>query len=247
MLDQIAGVVTTDLAWAAAVAAISGLVHGYTGFGGALALVPLLALLYGPVEAVAVTQIVALIGSATAYSGAARLVRWREVGPLSVAIVVFTPMGVAVLLVADPDWIRRAIGLFVLAAALLILSGWVYRGARGPLAGAVTGALCGAISGAAGVGGPPVAVYFLAAPEPPEVQRANILVSVGVVIVVAISSIAIGGGIGTATLVRSAVLAPLYLAGFRAGVHLFHVAPSELYRKAAIALLIATGISAIAL
>ncbi len=245
MLEGVFGVFTTDLAIAAVVAAFSGIIHGYTGFGGALVMVPLLSLLFGPVEAIAVMVISALLGSAHVYAGAARLALWREVGPLSIAIMVATPFGVAILFNADPEWIRRAIGAFVLLAALLIKSGWVYRGRRGVLASGVAGALCGGITGIAGVGGPPVVVYFLAAPQPVEIQRANIIISVGVVALVTLVTLAVGGGVGTGTVTRGVVIAPFYMAGFWTGGRLFAIAPAELYRKVALWLLIATGLSVV--
>ena len=247
MAEEILSVLTTDLALAAAVAVISGIVHGYTGFGGALVMVPLLSLLYGPVEAIAVVVISALLGSAHVYAGAARHALWRELGPLSAAIVVATPLGVAVLFAADPEWIRRTIGVFVLLSALLIMSGWVYRGRRGMVASGIAGALCGGITGVAGVGGPPIVVYFLAAPEAAHVQRANIIISIGVVAVVTLVTLALGGAIETATMVRGVVIAPFYLVGFWTGSRLFAIAPAELYRKVALWLLIATGLSVIVL
>lgn len=245
MLEQITGVFTIDLALVAAVAIVSGIIHGYTGFGAALVMVPLLAILYGPVEAIAVTSIAGLIGSLQVYRGASRIALWREVGPLTLAAVVATPLGVVVLFSVDPEWIRRAIGAFVLMAALLIMSGWVYRGRRGALASAVTGALCGAITGVAGVGGPPVVVYFLAAPEAVEVQRANIVISVGVVIALVLASMAVGGAFGSGTVARGVVAAPFYMAGFWGGGRLFTIAPQTLYRKVALWLLIATGLAAV--
>ena len=42
---------------AAVVVAAAGLVRGYGGFGGGLVAIPLLSLIYGPVEAYAITAI----------------------------------------------------------------------------------------------------------------------------------------------------------------------------------------------
>lgn len=245
MIEGVLEVFTADLAIAAFVGAFSGIIHGYTGFGAALVMAPLLSLLFGPVEAIAITVISALLGTAQVYVPASRLALWREVGPLSLAILVATPIGVAILFHADPQWIRRAIGAFVLLSALLIKSGWVYRGRRGPLASGIAGVLCGGITGAAGVGGPPIVVYFLAAPQPVEVQRANIIISIGVVALVTLISLATGGGVGTGTVVRGVVMAPFYMVGFWTGARLFAIAPAELYRKVALWLLIATGLSVI--
>ena len=102
MIEQIAAVFTIDLAFAAAVAIVSGVIHGYTGFGAALVMAPLLSLLYGPVEALALMVITALLGSAQVYPQAARTALWREVAPLSIGVVVATPLGIAVLFSADP-------------------------------------------------------------------------------------------------------------------------------------------------
>ena len=78
MFEGVFGVFTADLAIAAVVAAFSGIIHGYTGFGAALVMAPLLSLLFGPVEAIAVMVISALLGSVHVYPGAARLALWRE-------------------------------------------------------------------------------------------------------------------------------------------------------------------------
>ena len=241
-MEILANVFAPELALAALVAVVGGGVYGYTGFGSALVMVPLLALMFGPVEAITVTAIASLIGSLQVYAGAARLARWREVGPLCAAILVATPLGVAVLFTTDPEIIRRAIGFLVLLAAGLLMSGWVYRGRRGAAAGAVAGALCGGITGAAGVGGPPVVVYFLASPDSAAVQRANVVIPVGVVAVVTVVAIGAGGGIGAETVARGIVLSPAAMLGFWTGSRLFATAPQTLYRRAAMGLLIASGL-----
>jgi hypothetical protein len=75
------------------------------------------------------------------------------------------------------------------------------------------------------------------------VQRANIILSVGIVAVVLLVALIVGGGVGVETVTRGVVIAPFYMAGFWVGGRLFAIAPAEIYRKVALWLLIATGLS----
>jgi uncharacterized membrane protein YfcA len=242
MLEGFIAVWNANLLFASLIAVFSEIIHGYTGFGAALFMVPLLALLFGPVDAIAIAVIIALFGSAQLYPRAARNAHWRELVPVSLAIVVFTPLGTFMLFSLEPEIIRRAMGAFVFLAALILISGWVYKGPRGVIAGAVAGGLAGSISGAAGVGGPPLAIYFLSAPIPPAEQRANIVISVTAVIVMVLVSLAIAGGFVDGTLQRGILLIPAYVVGTWSGSKLFTIAPQQYFRRVALWLLLATGI-----
>lgn len=242
MLESFFGTLNAELALAAAIAVFSGVIHGYTGFGAALFMTPLFTLLFGPVEAIAISAVIAIFGSAQLYPGAARNARWRELLPISLAIAVFTPFGIFVLFNLDPESIRRAMGGFVFLAAIILMSGWVYRGPRGFFASAVAGGLAGGISGATGVGGPPLALYFLSAPQPVEVQRANIVIAVAVLIAILLASLLVAGGLSIETLQRAVFLTPAYVFGTWSGSRLFTIAPKEYFRRVALWLLIATGV-----
>jgi len=241
MLESFLGTLNAELGLAAAIAVFSGVIHGYTGFGAALLMVPLFALLLGPVEAIAVAAVIGMVGSAQLYPGAARNARWRELLPISIAIIIFTPLGVFILFNLDPELIRRAMGGFVLLAAIILMTGWVYRGPRGIFASAVVGGLAGSISGATGVGGPPLALYFLSSAHPVEVQRANIVVAVAVVIAVVLASLFFAGGFTVETLLRAVILIPAYVFGTWSGSRLFTIAPKEYFRRVVLWLLLATG------
>ncbi|MFT5182160.1 MAG: putative membrane protein YfcA [Alphaproteobacteria bacterium] len=242
MFENFAAMLNTDLLLAALIAALSGVIHGYTGFGAALVLVPLFTLLFGPVEAIAVSVVIGMIGSAQLYPGAVRNARWRELLPVCGAIIICTPVGVLALVNLDAEIIRRAMGAFVFLAASVLISGWVYRGPRGIFASAVAGGLAGSITGATGVGGPPLALYFLAAPQPVEVQRANIVIAIGAVIIMVLGSLFFAGGVGAGTLQHAIILAPAYVLGTWSGSRLFRIAPKEYFRRVALWLLLATGI-----
>jgi hypothetical protein len=244
----IGNVADLGLALGALVGLASGLIHGYTGFGGGLLIVPMCALLFGPVEGIAVAAFAGLVGALQLLPAAARAAHWREVGPLLAGLLVALPLGVAFLVAADPELVRRAIGAFVLASALVLMSGWVYRGPRGAAAGAATGLVAGGITGLAGTpAGPLLVLYFMAAPEPAPVQRANIVVGVGAMVALLLASLAASGGVAAETVARAAVVAPLYWLGAWGGARLFERVPKAWFRRVVLWLLVATGITVMVL
>jgi uncharacterized membrane protein YfcA len=62
-------ILNLDLLMALLVAVITGVIHGYTGFGSALFMTPLFAILFGPVEAIAIACVIGICGSAQLYPG----------------------------------------------------------------------------------------------------------------------------------------------------------------------------------
>ena len=61
MLETFIAVLTTDLLWAMIITCAGGLMLGYTGWGGAMVSMPFLTILYGPVEALVILIIGALL------------------------------------------------------------------------------------------------------------------------------------------------------------------------------------------
>jgi len=236
-----------DLAIAIGIIIVAAIISGYTGFGGALFQVPLMVMLFGPVEAVAVTRLVSMFGRAQLYPSSARTANWSEVFPLVLAIIVITPFASPVLFIADPDLIRRGIGGLVIALTILMMSGWQYRGPRRWPASLSFGAVCGALAGIAGIGGPPMVVYFMAGPDEARVRRANIIITVALVTAVVLITFIVKGGVGTSTLVRAAVLFPASIAGTWIGNWLFKIAPQSYFRKFALGVLFVTGLAAMLL
>src|SRR5262245_13350041 len=106
-------VLDINLLMAALVAVMSGVIHGYTGFGAALFMTPLFAILFGPVEAIAIACVIGICGSAQLYPSAARHAAWRELIPIFAGIVVLTPLGTMFLFKTDPELVRRAMGVFI--------------------------------------------------------------------------------------------------------------------------------------
>ena len=191
--------------------------------------------------------IIAVVGYAQLAPRAVRIADWTELAPTLIAATIATPLGVVALVIADPEVIRRLIGVFVLFGATLLATGWVYRGHRGALSGGITGALCGGISGVAGVGGPPLVVYFLSAPVSADVQRASILIATGYTSLLMLAALAIGAGIDFDVIWRAAILFPVSFIGTWLGARSFAFAPHAIYRRFATGLLFVIGLAVIVL
>jgi len=234
----------TGLLLGSLAALVSGLIQGYSGFAGGLIIVPILAILFSPIEAIAIAAIAALAGSMALITNAVKNADWRETGSVSVAIAISIPLGLLFLVSTDPLIIRRGMGIFILFAAFLLMSGWTYKGTRGHFAGGLTGATSGLVMGAFGVpAGLIFVVYFLSAPVPIVVQRANIIIVVFVALFFLLGGLIVQGAYTAETLARTIIIAPLYLAGSLSGKKLFQIAPAAWFKKAAYTLLLASGLA----
>ena len=97
------------LAAAAVVAALAGVIRGITGFGGAMVMSPPFALLLGPLVAVPVVLLLEGIAAMPMLVQLRREVRWRTLGPIVAAAYVTMPLGIWILVTADPLLMRKAI------------------------------------------------------------------------------------------------------------------------------------------
>ena len=125
-------------------------------------------------------------------------------------------------------------------------TGWQYRGNRGLTPKVITGGLGGGLAGFAAIGGPICVLYFMAAPGPADVQRANNMISVTILVPMVLVSLAVSGGIGIDTLIRAAILLLPYSLGIWLGYRLFHAIPKELFRRAVLGLLMIVGVAVMA-
>src|SRR5665647_17611 len=111
------------------IAALSGLVRGFSGFGSALIYMPLIAAVYSPRLAAPTLLLIDTICSLPFALHAMPQCNWREVTPVTIGGVVTLPIGVLALLWVDPLSLRWFIAV------------WCWpRWWRWPPAGAITAA-----------------------------------------------------------------------------------------------------------
>ena len=226
------------------VALFSAGMTAYAGFGGALVMVPAFALMIGPVQAVALTAICSAIALTHVMPGLLRTIRWREVLPLFAGLFLSISVASSFLVKADPDLIRMIMGGFILAAAAILIINPKYAGPRGPKTSLGVGLLTGTIMGGVGVpAGPVMVLYFLAAEESPPVQRANIMVSVWLLLILMLVNLLVRGAINSDTALNALIIAPASILGAYVGKWLFKRAPVTWFKSFAHGLLIIIGLS----
>jgi len=221
--------------------AVAGVMRGYSGFGTAILLAPILSTLWGPRAGVPVLLLIELIVSAQLMPRSFREAELRMVLPVGLAAVLATPLGAGVLLYADGLTLRRAIGALVLVFGVLLLSPWRYRGSRPLGLNLLVGAAGGLLKGATGMSGPPIILYFLSGPEEARRHRANLILFFGLIAIVAVVPPLVAGLIDLTALLRTLALLPLMVVCVRLGARLFHVIPTAWYRRFAFGALVLAG------
>lgn len=243
-MDLLTGLDGLLLLGGAAIAFGSGILSGYAGFGGALILTPILAMVYGPVEAVSILVLCLTLMAVTLVPSASKSANWTDAAPIIIAGTVTAVLGAQFLVSADPVLIKRGMGVFVTLAALALMTGWSYNGPRSVVRGSVVGAVSGGIFGAFGVpAGWMNALYFMSQESSAKAQRANIIVSNMSVTVLYLGALILADVYDSALLLKAAVVAPLFLGGVQVGKLLFAKVPSVWFKRVARGLLLATGLA----
>src|SRR5256714_11033716 len=91
---------------ALAIAALAGLVRGFSGFGSALIYMPLIAAVYDPRAAAVTLLLIDTVGAAPFAVRAFWHCTWREVVPIFIAATVAIPVGAMALRLRDPNLLR---------------------------------------------------------------------------------------------------------------------------------------------
>jgi uncharacterized membrane protein YfcA len=233
-----------NMALGGIVALFSAMIMGYAGFGGGLIIVPILAILFSPVEAIAMVVAAAPFGNVMLLPDALKKAEWREAIPLSIGLAVAIPIGLMFLISAEPVLIRRAMGIFILVSSAILITGWTYPGKRGVFTSLTAGVLAGGVTGGVGIpGGPFMVLYYLSAPVESSVQRANIIVSRWVGISFLLVGLISQGAYTPETLWRVLILVPLYIGGTKAGQYIFKIAPATWFKKVTYGILIVMGVT----
>jgi uncharacterized protein len=242
-LQQHYELTTIETLLVAGTAFFAGLMRGFSGFGAALTIAPVLALTVGPRAAIPAILIVMLTTSIQLLPKALSSVKWSTVTPLSIGGAIGIPIGAWLLVVVDQETIRRSISITVIFFAFLMLIGWRYKGSIGPAVSAFAGGLGGLISGAAAAGGPAVIMFLLAGPESAARNRAAIILYFIFTQAVALVVYAFGGLMTWKIFWIALPMIPTISLGTWIGERMFGRASDQLYRRIALAFLLVIGLS----
>jgi len=221
---------------------VAGLMRGFAGFGSAMLMAPIFAILFGSADMVVTVVAIELAVSLQLFPQVRRYADWATLKPMSLAACAAMPAGVWLLASVDKALIVTAVSGIVVLFVLAMWSGWTWLGPRSAKVSAAVGAVSGAMMATTSVGGPPVLLYLLSRRDPPHIHRANIvtyyfLTQFLLIVIVLATRVA-----GPEALLRAAVLFPAMVVGAWIGSRLFAGLASEaIYRNVALVILFATG------
>ena len=221
----------------------AGVFRGFTGFGSALAIAPVLALAVGPRVAIPAILLVMMITSIQLLPGAVKDVNWKVVVSLSIGGSIGIPIGAWLLIWVNEEIVRRSISGLVVFFALLLMTGWRYRGRILPIVSAFVGGVGGFISGIAASGGPPVILFLLAGTESAARNRAAIILYFTITQIFGLIVYWYGGLLSSRTFWVALPMIPTLVLGTWIGERMFGKTSDIIYRRVALAFLLIIGLS----
>ncbi|WP_416897874.1 MAG: sulfite exporter TauE/SafE family protein [Minwuia sp.] len=218
------------------IAALTGLVRGFAGFGAAMVFVPLASILVLPQTAVITLWLMDFAIALPMTVRSFRSCNWTEIRPLFAGAVLGVPVGVWMLANLPPEPMKWIISVAVLAAVAGLASGW--RRSR-PLATpgvAAIGTVSGIGSGLSGLSGPPVIVFWASGQGTGAEMRTNIFAFFGLTGMMAGLMHFTFGLFTPERLALAAMLAPGYALAFWSGTRIFGFASEKTFRTFALSL-----------
>ncbi|MSP80987.1 MAG: sulfite exporter TauE/SafE family protein [Rhodospirillales bacterium] len=219
---------------------IGGFIRGFAGFGGPLFLLPILGLFLPPAVSIGVMMWVDMFGNVRLLPDARAEAARAVVVPLAIGTAIGMPIGLQVLLAVEPLLMKKILCGSILAAAVVLMSGWRYRRPVGTALYGGIGAASGFVMGATSIAA--LTPLFLSAGSHTAAQnRANFIVWVFLATALLLALLALHDILTAGNAVMIAILTLPYLAGIVIGSRLQRTAADATVRRTVLALVIATA------
>jgi uncharacterized membrane protein YfcA len=216
-----------------------GFVRGYSGFGFALASMPVLTLVLSPISAVpAVFPLEFAIGLLTLPMERVhvdlRVLKWLALGA-----ILGTPLGMTVLALLPAEIMRLVLGIAVSVAAFRAWRGEATAKAQSNAKLTAIGFLSGCLNGGTAMSGPPVIVSLLGSTMPVLHARATLIAFIAMSAGFGMLLSASNGAYTSDIWWISLAMAPAAALGCGLGMLAFSQFPRRLYRPTSLSLLAA--------
>ncbi len=211
-----------------AVVFITGIVHGFSGFGSGMIIGPSTAAFFGPQMALIMITIMDAIPTVTLVWSARRDVNWKELIPVIIGYAVLAPLGIWLLVTGDATALRWFISVSILVAVSILWSGWKYKGPRTSPVSFSFGGVGGFMGAAAALPGPAVLVYWLAGAAKAITVRANMIYYLFLTDLIVIVGYIFADLYTMEGIVRGLLCVPGYFIGIQIGTSFFLVQATQL-------------------
>jgi uncharacterized membrane protein YfcA len=216
---------------------VGGFMRGFVGFGAALVCVPILSLAYDPRLAVAAMSVVGIPTLLQLLPDAVRTSEPPIVIPISLAILLATPVGTWILISVNPAIMKIVISALVVLMVAMLARGWRLEGKVSSPVLVGAGVAGGLIQGTAGIGGPPVVAVALSRPGTPVQQRGNVLALMTAISLSSLLPLWYYGLFTRQAIVLGLLLLPVYGGSILLGSRYFARGGQRHYRNAALIML----------
>ena len=222
-------------------ALLAGMVTGLTGFGLALISTPILLFVYEPRTVVVLTAIFSIfINTAVVWDS------WHE-ARRRLSLALFVPalfgivVGVEVLGVIDPVYLRLGVGAIVVFSALLLVRDIELPGANTRWGTLVAGSASGALSTSTGLAGPPIVLLLASRGLPKHEFRGTSALYFLPISIAGLAVLALRGLVEAPEVPLGLLLVPAAIAGKAIGTALLKHVSEKAFRAVTLALVILTG------
>jgi uncharacterized membrane protein YfcA len=235
-------IIDTSMLLALLTAIAAGLLRGFAGFGSGLMMAPIFALLFGPVQTVAVIILLDIAVTAQMLPAVRREIQWRLVLQMGFVAALFMPLGSWLLVTVDAAPMTRAIAVAVLVFAAILATGWRFHGEKRLPVTALVGALSGTMMAATSLGNPPVMLYMLAGRDSGATARANVTGYFAVTLAALVTIMLVSDLVTNRAATTALILLPAYMLAAWTGSRLFRASSEAMYRRVALVCLFVAGI-----
>jgi uncharacterized membrane protein YfcA len=231
--------------WAALATILAGLVRGFSGFGAAMMFVPIVSVVYEPKVAVAALYLIDVVTPLPLVPKAWKEFNSKEVTPIVIGAMLTVPLGIYILKVVDPIYLRFAISSCIILLIVLIASGWRYKGIISQKVCLGLGTISGLAGGIASLYGPPLILFWMSRNSAAKTIRANIIMFFFYMIIVTGISLWFGGLLPREVFTIAIPLIPIYGIAIWVGAKSFRASSESLFKKVAYTLITFVAISSL--
>jgi uncharacterized membrane protein YfcA len=215
-----------------------------SGFGFSLLIVPPLAVVIGPKEAVVLANLLSPAQNALMLTRLHGHVEWRVGSMLLAGALVGMPLGLALLVAVDPTALKAVIAVTVLVSTVLLWRGLRIRSGN-RLGDAVAGFFSGVLNTSTSMSGPPVVLYLQGRALPPDAFRGTLTAYFMIISLIAVALFAIGGRIDRVAIEQWAICLPALAFGLFAGSWVYRLLNARQFRGVVMGVLFASGFIAL--
>ena len=241
--ELIAGVTFPALVliWVGTIGA--AVLRAFTGFGFALAAVPIFSLFLSPGQAVVLSACLSLALGVQTYPQYAHHLNLSLQWPVFASAILAMPAGIVLLTAMESAQFQLAIGIVTVASAVFLSRFHPRPHAPGWLPRLGAGSASGLCNGAFAIPGPPIIVYIMATEADPGRSRAFMIGFFSITSLFVLIGFALAGLVSLQSLWLFLLVFPAMFIGDRLGYRLFRQYGGGVYRKVSIAALLLLGIS----